>query len=92
MRVVSSTLGTRADMPREEREALLVAHAGTIEERMRKTADTLLERILVDGAPSGIQLEDIERFISIGKMPDGRDPAFMRKVLVELLVCLRPKK
>jgi len=59
--------------------------------RYRNAAYTLLERLLVDGAEKQITLEDIERLISLERTAERRSPLFMRKIVVELMVCLRPK-
>ena len=52
----------------------------------RMVADKLVERLLVEGAAQGVSLEDIERLI----VPARRE-TFMIGIVVELIVCLRPK-
>ena len=59
--------------------------------RYRNAAYTLLERLLVEGADKRITLEDIEQLISLEKTVERRSPAFMRKIVIELMVCLRPR-
>ena len=59
--------------------------------RYHTAALTLLERLLVEGADKQITLEDIEQLISLEKTAERRSPAFMRKIVIEIMVCLRPK-
>ncbi len=89
--VISATIGTDLQMEPEERRSHLLKHARALAERREKLAQTLLERLLIDGTRAEIQLDDIERLVSLEKMPDGRDPSFVRDIVVELLVCLRTK-
>lgn len=69
----------------------ILASVARLRERYENAADTLFERLIVDGIDQGISVEDIERLTSIHKLPDGRSPRFIREIVIELLVCLRPK-
>ncbi|MDO8514575.1 MAG: hypothetical protein Q7S50_03465 [bacterium] len=65
--------------------------ARRLRSRYRAATDMLLERLLVDGAEQRITIEDIEQLASLEKTPDGKSPEFMRKIIIELMVCLRKK-
>lgn len=54
--------------------------------RYHKVALALLERLLVEGAEKGINLEDIERFTE-----STSSATFRREILIELLVNLHDK-
>ncbi len=82
-------MGTDLSIPPEERSAYLQDHARGVLAKYRRVADLLLERLLVDGAEHRIQIEDIEALCALEKTPHGRSPAFMRKVMVELMLSLR---
>lgn len=91
-RIISATIGTDESIPPDERRAYLEQHVRTLVEYRRVIADTLLEKLLIEGAEQRIQLEDIERLISTEKTPAGQSPEFIRKIVIELMVCMRPKR
>lgn len=90
--IISATIGTDESIPPDQRRAYLEQHVRRLHEYRRAVADTLLERLLIEGAQQRIQLEDIERLISMEKTPAGQSPEFIRKIIVDLMVCLRPKE
>jgi hypothetical protein len=67
------------------------ASVARLRERYRNAADTLFERLLVEGLEENVSVEDIERLCMTEKLPDNRSPAFIRKIVIELLICLRQK-
>ncbi len=91
--VFSATPGTKRVGPFGYLRAriYLHRHARGVKEHHRRAANLLLERLLIDGLEHRIQVEDIERLASTGTTPEGKSPEFMRKIVVELMVCLRPK-
>ena len=89
--VVSATIGTDPNITPEVREAYLKEQVQKHLEYVPKLAETLLYRLLLDGSKQGLTFNDIERLTSLEKLPDGRSPQFIRKIIVELMVALRPK-
>ena len=69
----------------------VIQSAERIRKRYREAADTFFERLFIEGVKQNISIEDIERVVSLEKLPDGRSPTFIREVIIELLICLRPK-
>ena len=85
-RITSATIGTDPNIPPEVRDEYLQEHAQSVVALRRRIADTLFDRLLIDGIESHIQYEDIERLASVGKSPE-----FMRSIVIELMLCLRSK-
>ncbi len=87
--VVSATIGTDPSIPPQVRDAYLQEHARNVLAEHRRVADLLLQRLLVDGMPEGIQLSDIEALCAVVSTPRGRSPPLMRKIVIEFLLVLR---
>lgn len=73
-------LGTAAKNAEVQRSA------ERFKERYRKVADELVERLLIDGTGEKITLDDIEKLSALSESAQ-----FRRKIIVELMVCLREK-
>ena len=78
-------LGTAGEDPN------VLASVARLRQRYQDAADTLFYRLIVDGIDQGISVEDIERLCMTEKLPDDRSPTFIRKVMIELIICLRQK-
>jgi len=82
--------GTDPTIPHEIRKAHLQESVQRTDSERREVAYALLGSLMVSGIEAGIQYEDIKRLSSYAKTAKGQDPAFLRKIIVELMLCLRP--
>ena len=83
--VIGATIGTDSNIPPEVRRRALLESIERVEKRRRDISDALYQWLLIDGLGHRITPEDIERLARPGKREE-----FMRKIVAELMVCLRP--
>ncbi len=84
--VTGATIGTDPNIPPEVRHQALLESIERMGKQRREVSDALYQWLLADGLEHRITHEDIERLARPGKREE-----FMRKIVAELMVCLRPK-
>jgi hypothetical protein len=76
----------RKEPTEDERRIAIEESWARVQARTAKIANDLVGWLQADGLHHNITLEDIERLAQPGKKPE-----FMRHIIAELLVALRPK-
>jgi hypothetical protein len=85
--VISATIGTDPNIPPEVRHQSLLESVERMEKRRREVSDALYQWLLIDGLEHRISDDDIADLAA----PD-KHSEFMRKIVVELMLCLRLRR